>query len=134
MMEPIDILLRGADTGGHLAAIEMTVAAGGTGPPLHLHPSHGEGFYVLTGQLILRVGDDLMRARPGTFAFAPAGMPHTFTNTGDRDARMLVLLAPAGFERYFEALARGSQERPPPEDAVRVGPPISAADQPPDLA
>ena len=34
----------------------------------------------------------------------PPGTPHTFANPSDRPARMLVLVTPGGFERYFEAL------------------------------
>jgi hypothetical protein len=68
----------------------------------------------------------------GTFAFAARGLAHTFANRTEREARLLVLCAPAGFEKYFEQMAadfaRGrwpSPARPDPADAIAVGPSIS---------
>ncbi len=37
--------------------------------------------------------------------FKPRGVPHTFWNAGDEDARLLELISPAGFENYFRELA-----------------------------
>jgi quercetin dioxygenase-like cupin family protein len=42
--------LRGAESEGSLGVVELVLEPG-TGPPLHLHPTHGEGFYVLSGEL-----------------------------------------------------------------------------------
>jgi quercetin dioxygenase-like cupin family protein len=118
---PIDILLRRDGSRGQLAVVEMTFPAGDHGPALHVPPGHGEGFYVLEGEMTFRVGDDVVTGGPGTFAFAPAGSAHTLANLGDRDARLLVLCAPAGFERHFDRLAAG-QIGPPEDDAYSVGP------------
>jgi len=119
--QPIHIHLRGDDSDGHLALIEMTFAVGDTGPPLHLHPGHGEGFYVLSGEMTFRVGEETTVGAAGEFAWAAAGVPHTLGNLSKREARVLVLCGPAGFERYFERLPAG-QHGPPEADAVRVGP------------
>jgi len=128
---PISVRLRGEESGGHLAVIEFVVAAGDLGPPLHVHPAHGEGFYVLDGEVTIRLGDELLAGAPGTFAFAAQGVAHTFANQSDRDARLLVLCAPAGFESYFDRLAADyasgrwpSSARPDAEDAIAVGPNI----------
>ena len=43
-----------------------------------------------------------MVARKGTFLNVPRGVLHTFKNEGDSDARMLILVAPAGMEKMFE--------------------------------
>ena len=110
-----------------MAVVEMTIVAGAEGPPLHVHAGHGEGFYVLAGELVVRAGEEIATAPAGSFAYAPAGVPHTFANWTERDARVLVLCAPAGFERYFDALAAGI-EGPPPEDAISVGPPLDRSD------
>ena len=42
---------------------------------------------------------------PGTFALVPGGVAHTFGNTTDRTARLLVLNAPA-LDGYFQELAQ----------------------------
>src|SRR4051795_6592223 len=116
---PIDILLRRDGSHGQLAVVEMTFPAGDHGPPLHVHPGHGEGFYVLEGEMTFKVGDEVRSGGPGTFAFAPAGAAHTLGNPGPRARRPPVLGAPAGFERYFERLAAG-HAGPPEEDSFSV--------------
>src|SRR5262245_34488090 len=97
---PVNVRLHGQDSDGRLAVIEMVVAAAGACRPPPLHPRHAEGFYVLEGELTVQVGDTLMTAGAGTFHFTPRGTPHTFANCSGRDARMLVLCTPAGFETY----------------------------------
>ena len=123
---PIIVHLRGQHSGGDLAVVEVLVEAGATGPPLHVHPGHAEGFYVLEGQLLVQIGDEVRTARTGEFFFAAAGAPHTFANRAERNARLLVTCTPAGFVRYFDRLATGIGGDPP-EDAIRVGPPIGGS-------
>lgn len=79
-MTDLRILQRSADSGGDLGAVEMVMTAGSGGPPLHLHPTHGEGFYVLAGELTLQLGDEIITGGPGTWAFAPRNTPHTLAN------------------------------------------------------
>ena len=71
---------------------------------MHIHPAFDETFYVLEGTIVLRLGDHTRDAGSDTVAFVPRGTPHTFANPSDKPARMLVLVTPGGFERYFEAL------------------------------
>jgi quercetin dioxygenase-like cupin family protein len=123
---PIIVHLRGQQSGGDLALIEVLVEAGAAGPPLHVHPGHAEGFYVLEGELLVQIGDEVRTAQMGEFLFATAGAPHTFANRTARVARLLVTCTPAGFERYFDRLATGIGGDPP-EDAIRVGPPIGGS-------
>jgi quercetin dioxygenase-like cupin family protein len=47
----IRVRLHGEDSEGELAVIEEVLGADFEGPPLHVHPSFGEGFYVLEGEL-----------------------------------------------------------------------------------
>lgn len=130
---PVAVLLRGEESGGHLAAIELVLATRTIGPPLHVHPAHGEGFYVLEGEVAIRIGDERLTGVPGTFAFAASGVAHTFANLSDIDARLLVLCTPAGFETYFDQLAadyeRGqwpSSAQPDSAAAMTVGPRIES--------
>jgi uncharacterized cupin superfamily protein len=44
---PLHIRLRSLDSGGELGVVELEMPPGIEGPPLHVHPTHGEGFYVL---------------------------------------------------------------------------------------
>jgi hypothetical protein len=45
--EPLRLLLESADSSGELGVVEMQMPPRAGGPPLHVHPTHGEGFYVL---------------------------------------------------------------------------------------
>ena len=122
MSRTVEVLLRSADSSGELSVTSFVLPRRSAGPPLHVHPAHGEGFYVLEGEITLRVGDQVRTAGPGTLVFAAKGVAHTFANRGDREARMLVLCAPAGFESYFDRLAEDRDARPNPADAIAVGP------------
>jgi mannose-6-phosphate isomerase-like protein (cupin superfamily) len=112
------VLLRSEESAGRVAAIEVGVPAGWEGTPLH-HHDFDEAFYVLEGELTLRVGNELVSAGPGALAFAPGGVHHAVANPGTAEARYLLVCTPGGFERYFD---RSSSE-PYPETSV-VGPPI----------
>ena len=52
-----------------------------------------------------QIGDQLIQAPVGTLVFKPKGIPHTFWNAGSTPARLLEIISPAGFERYFEEMA-----------------------------
>ena len=124
MTPSVQVRLRGQDSDGHLSLTEFVVKADEGGPPLHVHPNHAEGFYVLEGELTVQVGDTVASAKAGSFVFALPGTPHTFANLSGRDARMLVLCTPAGFETYFDELAAGIPATPPAGQAMVVGPQI----------
>jgi quercetin dioxygenase-like cupin family protein len=128
---PISVRLRGEDTGGRLAVVENVIATGFGGPPLHVHPSFDETFYVLEGELTFRLRDQMTSRPAGSLVFASGNVPHTFANRSGRDARVLILCTPAGFERYFERLAAEHAGQEPPAEALDplpevqvVGPPI----------
>jgi len=84
--------------------VEFTAAPGfDTG--LHLHRRLEEQFYVTTGQIQLRIGNQTTLTRPGGYAFVPPGVPHGFANPGQEPASLLLVMSPPGHERYFEELA-----------------------------
>jgi quercetin dioxygenase-like cupin family protein len=129
--EALRILLSASENDGALGVVEMQLAVGSAGPPLHLHPTHGEGFYVLAGQLTVQLGDEILTGEPGTWAFAPRDTPHTLANLGTEDVRLLCVFAPGGFERRFERMLAersgmtATVERSAAEEATRVvGPPL----------
>ena len=102
--ESLRILLGEADCDGALGVVEMALSPGVSGPPLHLHPTHAEAFYVLAGQLSLQVGEEVVTGGPGTWACAPKDVPHTLGNFGTDEGRLLCMFAPGGFERRFERM------------------------------
>ena len=78
------------------------VTAPGDGPPLHTHEREGESWYVVEGSLRFKLDGEMRRHRPGSFVYVPPGVPHCFQNVGGAEARILVLLSPAGMEPFFD--------------------------------
>ena len=50
------------------------------------------------------LGDEELVAGPGDLVFKPRNQWHTFWNAGDEPARILEIISPAGFEKYFDEL------------------------------
>ncbi len=120
----ITIRLRSEDTAGRVGMIDQVVPAGFPGPALHVHPDFEETFYVLAGTLAFRVGDEVRHAGSGTVAHIPRGVPHTFANPSEQPAHALVIVTPAGFEAYFDALTAAIAVRggfPPAAELVSLG-------------
>lgn len=55
--------------------------APGEGPGLHVHP-YTETWVVRAGEAEFTVGQDKLRAGPGTILVGPAHVPHKFVNLG----------------------------------------------------
>jgi hypothetical protein len=58
----------------------------------------------------------VVEAGAGTLIFKPRGEWHTFWNAGEDPARILEIISPAGFERYFaELVALGGSRAASPQ-------------------
>ena len=84
------------ETGGHYTLVEI-LAPDGYESVLHVHHQEDEGFWILEGEMTFYVGDQTIKALPGSFLFGPKGVPHAFT-VDSGPARLLLVLSPAGFE------------------------------------
>jgi uncharacterized cupin superfamily protein len=109
--------LTGADTEGKLFVWEERVPPQG-GPPPHRHLAEDEIFYIISGEITFYSEQGSVQAGPGTLAQMLKGGLHTFKNTGDTEARLLVMTAPAGFEHYFAAVGTAA-------DDGRAAPPVT---------
>jgi quercetin dioxygenase-like cupin family protein len=95
----------GEDTGGAFALIEALVPPG-SGPPPHIHQREDEAFYILEGELLFHVDGHDIAAGTGSWITLARGSLHHFKNLGDQPARMLIVVTPAGLERFFEEVGR----------------------------
>ena len=102
------------DTNGQYGLVEIVVPAG-VGSPWHVHPEEDEWLYVLEGEMTFWVADTRLSLKPGSFAFGPKGVPHTFY-AEDGGARALVGFAPMQFEGFQREVGQPAPERilPPP--------------------
>jgi mannose-6-phosphate isomerase-like protein (cupin superfamily) len=96
-------LIRGESTDGRFGLIEHEIPPRALAAPTHHHED--EYSFVLEGRVGVQIGDEEAVAGPGELVVKPRGIPHAFWNAGDEPARLLELISPAGFERYFEEMA-----------------------------
>ena len=76
----------------------------GDSPPLHVH-EEDEIFHVLEGEMVIRVGSNDHRARPGVTILAPRSVPHTY-RVESTLARWLVITARGEFEDFVRSFSR----------------------------
>ena len=87
------------------------------GPALHFHYSQDEIWYVLEGEFLIKVGDQLYQAKAGDSVFGPRGIPHAFTKTNEGNARLLMTFQPAGkMEEFFIATSEGKLSKMTPAE------------------
>jgi mannose-6-phosphate isomerase-like protein (cupin superfamily) len=100
-----------AATAGRFSLMERTLPPGGRMPPAHRHTGNDEAYFVLQGTVAFHVEDETFAGEAGTFVLVGAGEAHTFGNTSDEPARLLVLHAPAldGYFADLEALWAGPE-------------------------
>jgi len=110
--QPLVFLVTGEST-KHTSMFRWTVAPGfSTG--LHVHAVQEETFYVLEGQCEWQIGEEQVKAGPGTYVFIPPGVPHSIGNASGSPACMLMTVSPPGHEHYFEELAKLVSAASPP--------------------
>ena len=102
------------DSSGSMTAYEFTVPPRTAGPPIHIHRTWDELFFVLEGEMTFLLDEETHTAPMGSTVFIPRGRQHTFWNAGDVPARQLTVFTPSGIENYFDAvsadLVRGGEE------------------------
>jgi quercetin dioxygenase-like cupin family protein len=102
----------GADTGGALSIIEHTFEPGALVPP-HLHHLEDEYSIVLDGAIGFRSEAQEVVLEAGGYIIKPRGQVHAMWNAGATPARMIEVITPAGFERFFQEFADMTDAGPP---------------------
>jgi mannose-6-phosphate isomerase-like protein (cupin superfamily) len=109
----VRFMIEGVETGESFSLVEHPMPPRRLAAPLHRHTREDEYSYVLEGRMGAVLGDEVVYAEPGDLVFKPRNQWHTFWNAGDEPARILEIIQPAGFEKFFDALV----------DAVEAGSP-----------
>ena len=104
---------------GGFSLVEHPMPPRALAAPLHKHSREDEYSYVLEGRMGALLGDDEVYAEAGDLVFKPRDQWHTFWNAGDTPCRILEIIAPGGFEHFFDEL--GAVVASPEPDPARLG-------------
>ena len=107
-------------TNGGFGLIEQLMMPPGVASPYHTHHLEDEAFYVLEGEMAFVCDGKWLTAGPGDFVFGPRNVPHGFKVQGPGLARMLLLCAPGGFERFVVELSEPAGTPPSPPDMAKL--------------
>jgi mannose-6-phosphate isomerase-like protein (cupin superfamily) len=88
----------------NVAVIEEVVPPA-VAAPFHRHAREDEISYVIEGTFRIWRGGEVLDVGPGGIALLPRRQVHTFKNIGAGTGRLLTVIHPAGFERFFEVVA-----------------------------
>jgi quercetin dioxygenase-like cupin family protein len=105
----VRFMARAPETGGGFALVEHPIPPHTLVAPLHRHTWENEYGFVLEGRMGALLGDDVIYAQAGELAFKPRRQWHTFWNPDDAPCRILEIISPGGFERFFDELATAMQ-------------------------
>jgi mannose-6-phosphate isomerase-like protein (cupin superfamily) len=100
----VRFMIDGAETSERFSLVEHPMPPRSLAAPLHRHTREDEYTFVLEGQCGCLLGDEVLVAGVGDLVWKPANQWHTFWNPGDEPARILEIISPAGFERFFDEL------------------------------
>jgi quercetin dioxygenase-like cupin family protein len=114
--------ITGEETEGRFSLIEFLMPPNDM-TPLHVHRRDSQTTYVLESEVTIYLPDGSHVLGPGECIHQPAGVPQTERVTSTRQARILDINSPAGFERFVDAIGR-------PAESLTLPPPT---DSPPDL-
>ena len=100
---------------------------GRDGASRHIHRQHSDVFYVLDGELTVKLADGEVAAPAGTLVHVPPLVVHGFRNAGEGELRYLNLHAPgSGFIDYMRGRRDGrtvpfDQDDPPADGDAPAG-------------
>jgi mannose-6-phosphate isomerase-like protein (cupin superfamily) len=97
-------MIDGDEAQGGFSLVEHPMSPRALAAPMHRHSREGEYSYVLEGRVGALLGDEVVIGGPGDLIFKPRNQWHTFWNAGNEPARILEIISPAGFERFFAEL------------------------------
>jgi mannose-6-phosphate isomerase-like protein (cupin superfamily) len=118
----VRFMIDGSDAGERFSLVEHPMSPRALAAPLHLHTREDEYSFVLEGRMGALLGDDVVEAGPGDLVFKPRNQWHTFWNAGDEPCRILEIISPAGFERFFRELSdMGGAINADPDELTALG-------------
>ncbi|OBB14601.1 cupin [Mycobacteriaceae bacterium 1482268.1] len=96
--------LTSATTGGLVAIVEHPFEVGLI-TAAHRHTREDEHSLVLEGEIGFRSDDNEVVLGPGGYITKPRGQMHAMWNAGTQPGRIVEVITPGGFEKYFRELS-----------------------------
>ena len=106
---------------GGFSLVEHPMPPRALAAPLHRHSREDEYSYVLEGRIGALLGDEVVYAEAGDLVHKPRDQWHTFWNAGDGPCRILEIIAPGGFEHFFQEMAELLAGEFSPEKLAELG-------------
>jgi quercetin dioxygenase-like cupin family protein len=107
-------------TNGAFALVEHWSMPPGFATPYHVHHLEHEAFYMLEGETAFVCDGKWIKGGPGAYVFGPREIPHGFKVIGTSPARMLLMCAPAGFERFVLEVSKELAPAPAEPDMAKL--------------
>jgi len=112
----VRFMIDGEEAGDRFSLVEHPMSPRALAAPMHKHAREDEYSFVLEGSFGALLGDAVVIGKPGDLIFKPRNQWHTFWNAGDTPARILEIISPAGFEKFFRELVDlGGVANAPPQ-------------------
>jgi len=105
-------------SGGRFAVVEILLGHGAA-LPRHIHGREDELIHVMQGEVTFERDGERFDGPAGTWCYLPRGSEHTFAVLS-HEARLLVLLCPAGLEGSLSELAQAATCLPAPLHIERL--------------
>jgi mannose-6-phosphate isomerase-like protein (cupin superfamily) len=107
---------------GGFSLVEHPMPPRAVAAPVHRHSREDEYSYVIEGRMGAMLGAEVVYAEAGDLVHKPRNQWHTFWNAGDEPCRILEIIAPGGFEDFFDELVEASLAgRPDPAWLAGLG-------------
>ena len=119
----VDFKLYSQETQGLVSVVEHPFSPRMLVPP-HLHTREDEYSIVTQGRIGFRSGDREVVLEAGGYITKPRGELHTMWNPDDTPSRIIEIITPGGFERFFGELAELFTSRdgaPDPGELAALG-------------
>ena len=107
--ETDEVKLTAAQTEGRYTIQDELWHPGFDVPP-HFHKEHAEVFYLMDGQVEWTVGGETHLMSAGDLVYIPANTVHSVHVVGNKDAHMLFIYQPGGYEHYEDREESYSKE------------------------
>jgi mannose-6-phosphate isomerase-like protein (cupin superfamily) len=100
------VLIKGMTdhAGDGFSVVEYHGATNNPGPPLHVHHTFEECWFILDGQVDFTVEGRVVRGHAGSFFLVPRGTAHTFEVVAPTPARWVGIFSPGRYMRLLEEL------------------------------